>query len=91
MLFMNEILLFTESTSDHIAINGNSVISANSGNLLNHWSINSGQFKYPVSHLCLAGTVVASWSLAQEVPGSNTFVLMTNILIYWIQWIQWIV
>ena len=27
------------------------------------------QFKDPVSHMCLAGTVVAPWSLAQEVAG----------------------
>ena len=26
-----------------------------------------GQFKDPVSHMCLAGTAVASWSLTQEV------------------------
>ena len=25
----------------------------------------------PVSHICLAGSVVASWSLTQEVAGSN--------------------
>ena len=29
--------------------------------------------------LCLAGTVVASWPLAQEVAGSITFTVMTNI------------
>ena len=27
------------------------------------------QFKDPVSHMCLAGTLVASWSLTQEVVG----------------------
>ena len=31
--------------------------------------------------MCLAGTVVASWSLTQEVAGSNTFTIMTNILV----------
>ena len=28
---------------------------------------------------CLAGAVVASWSLAQEVAGSSLFAVMTNI------------
>ena len=31
------------------------------------------QFKDPVSHMCLAGTVVAPWSLAQEVAGLSPF------------------
>ena len=43
--------------------------SVNSGNLINHWSMNWAQFKDPVSHMCLAGTVAASWSLTQEVAG----------------------
>ena len=34
--------------------------------------MNWGQFKDAVPHLFLAGTVVASWSLTQEVAGSNT-------------------
>ena len=33
--------------------------------------MNQGQFKDPVSHMYLAGTVVASWSLTQEVAGSQ--------------------
>ena len=34
--------------------------------------MNLGQFFLdPVSHIFLAGAVVASWSLAQEVAGSN--------------------
>ena len=41
--------------------------------------MNWTQFKDPVSHLCLAGAVVASWSLTQEVVGSNP--LMTNIFV----------
>ena len=28
--------------------------SANSGNLVNHWSMNSSQFEDPFSHMCLA-------------------------------------
>ena len=41
----------------------NSVNSGNSGNLINHWSMNWAQFKDPIFHMCLAGTLVASWSL----------------------------
>ena len=36
--------------------------------------MNWAQFKDPVSHMCLAGTVVASWSLTQEVAGSSPFI-----------------
>ena len=54
--------------------NGNSV---NSGNLLNHWSMNWG----PVSHMCIVGAVVASWSLTQDVVDSNAFTVMANIFI----------
>ena len=45
--------------------NRNSLNSVNSGKLINQWA----QFKDPVSHMCLAGTVVASWSLTQDVAG----------------------
>ena len=38
------------------------------------------QLKDPVSHMCLAGPVV-SWSLTQEVVGSNPFAVMTNIFV----------
>ena len=38
------------------------------------------QYKDPVSHMCLAGAVVASCSLTQEVTGSSPFTAMTNIL-----------
>ena len=31
--------------------------------------------------MCLAGTVVASWSLTQEVAGSSLFTVMTNIFV----------
>ena len=33
--------------------------------------MNWGQFKDPVCHLCLAGAMVVSWSLTQEVAGLN--------------------
>ena len=39
--------------------------------------------------MCLAGDVVASWSLTQEVVGSYPFTVMANIFSYWIQRIQW--
>ena len=32
-----------------------------------------GPFKDPVSHMCLAGAVVASWSLTQDVAGWSPF------------------
>ena len=41
--------------------------------------MNWGQFKDPVSHMCVADAVVASWSLIQEIAGSNPFTVMTNI------------
>ena len=40
-----------------------------------------GQFKDLVSHMCLAGAVVASWFLTQEVVGSNPFTIMTNLFV----------
>ena len=39
------------------------------------------QFKESVSHMCLAGTVVASWYLTQEVASSNPVTVMTNIFV----------
>ena len=42
--------------------------------------MNWAAFKDPVSHMCLTGDVVASWSLTQEVVGSSPFTVMTNIL-----------
>ena len=50
-----------------------SLNSANSGNLINHSSMNWAELKDLVSHVCLAGAVVASWSLTQEVAGLNSF------------------
>ena len=45
--------------------------SANLENLINHWSMNWVQFKDPVSHMCLAGAVVLSLTLTQEVNTRN--------------------
>ena len=41
--------------------------------------MNWAQFKDPLSHTYLAGAVVASWSLTQQVAGSNPFTVTTNI------------
>ena len=35
--------------------------------------MNWGQFKDPVSHLCVAGAVVPSWSVTLVAAGSNLF------------------
>ena len=43
--------------------------------------MNWGQFEDPVSHMCLAGVDVASWSLTQEVAGLSIFTVMTNIFV----------
>ena len=43
--------------------------------------MNWAQFKERTSHVCLSGTVVASWSLTQEVAGSSPFTVMTNIIV----------
>ena len=53
--------------------NGNSV---NSVNLINHLDMNWGQFNDPICYLCLAGTMVASWSLTHEVAVSNNLFQM---------------
>ena len=39
------------------------------------------QFEDHVSHMFLAGAVVAYWSLTQEVAGSSPFTVMTNIFV----------
>ena len=53
----------------------------NLGNLINHRSMNWAQFKDLVPLMCLAGTVVAFWSLTQEMTGFNPFTVMTNIFV----------
>ena len=40
--------------------------------------MNWAQFEDPVSHKCLAGAMVSSWSVTQEVAGSSPFTVMTN-------------
>ena len=57
----------------------NSVISENSGNLINHWSMNWAQCKGHISHMCLARAVVASWSLHKR--WQVRALLMTNIFV----------
>ena len=46
--------------------------SVNSGNLINHTSMNSVQFQDLLCCLFVVGAVLASWSLTQEVAGSNS-------------------
>ena len=65
-------------------VSWNSVNLMNSGNLINHWSMNGAKFNDPVSYMSLAGAVVASWSFTQEVAGSSHFV--DNYFCHWIQW-----
>ena len=41
--------------------------------------MNWAQFKDPVSHMCLTGAVVASWSLTEEVSkaSNNIYVIFS--------------
>ena len=39
--------------------------------------MNCSQFKDPVSNMCLAGVVVACWSLTQEMVTLSPFTVMT--------------
>ena len=43
--------------------------------------MNWGQFKDPVSHMCIASTVVVCWSLTQEVVGLGPFIVITNFFV----------
>ena len=43
--------------------------------------MNLNQCKEPIFHMCLAGTVVASWPPTQEVAGLSPFTVMTNIFV----------
>ena len=45
--------------------------SVNSGNLINHLSMNWAQFKDSLCYPCLAGAAIACYSLTQEVAGLN--------------------
>ena len=55
-----------------------SLNSVNSEKLINHPSMNWAQFKDPISHMCLAGAVVACWSLTQEVAEWQVRVLLMS-------------
>ena len=54
-------------------LNGAEVFSGSSGNLINHRSINWAQYKDPVSHMRLAGAVIACWSITLEFVGLSCF------------------
>ena len=43
--------------------------------------MNCSQFKDHVSNMCLAGTVVACWSLTYEMTSSSPFTVMPNIFV----------
>ena len=68
-------ILLIETTIMEFFLNGAqlSLNSANLGNLINCSSMNWAQFKDPVFHMCLAGTVATSWILTQEASGLSSF------------------
>ena len=43
--------------------------------------MNWAEFKDPVSHVYLAGAVVVSWSLTQEVVGLSPSTVLANIFV----------
>ena len=53
--------------------------SMNLGNLINHSSMNWGQSKDPLCYLCLAGSMVTSWSLFHKRLQIQTILLIINI------------
>ena len=55
-----------------------SLNSVNSEKLMKHRSMNWVQFKDPISHMCVAGAVVACWSLTQEEAGWQVRVLLMS-------------
>ena len=59
-------------------LNKNSVNSLNSGNVLNHWSMDL------VYYMCLNGCTATSLSLTQEAAGPNH--LFLQIFCHWIEW-----
>ena len=43
--------------------------------------MNRVQYKDTISHMCVTGTVVASWPLTQEVAESSPFTVMKYIFV----------
>ena len=43
--------------------------------------MNWAQSKDPLSHMCLAGGVVAYWSLTLQITGLSPFTVMTHIFV----------
>ena len=43
--------------------------------------MNLVQFKDPVSHMCLAGAIVTSWSLTQDVAGLSPFTFIDKYIL----------
>ena len=86
LINMYETILQSNIRTLEVFLNG-AELCLNTGNLLTHWSVNWAQFQDPVSHMCLAGTVVASWFVTQEVAGSSHF--NNKYFCHWICRIQW--
>ena len=61
-----------------------SLNSVNSKKLINHPSMNWAQVKDAISHMCLAGAVLACWSLTQEVVGSRPFNVINVLSLNWL-------
>ena len=56
---------------NRVKLSSNLVNPANSGKLINHWSMNWSQFNDPLCYLRLPGAVLPPISLTQGVVGSN--------------------
>ena len=55
-----------------------SLNSVNSENLRNHRSMNWVQYKDLLCYLCLCGLVASSFSLTQQILGSNPTILISD-------------
>ena len=51
------------------------------GNLINHWSMSRAQFKDPVSHMLVCGSILVSYTRGGWVAGLYSFTVMTNIFV----------
>ena len=58
---------FANSFIKNYLINWSRLISVNSRNLINHWSMNWDQFKVPLCYYCFLGSVVTLWFLKWQV------------------------
>ena len=77
----NYIIEYSQCEAMEFSLNGvelslNSVNSANSENVRNHWSMNWVQYTDLLCYHCLCGLVVPSLSLTQAILGSNPTMLI---------------